>query len=315
MKTHSVLVKLLSDFIKKKFNPLNNSCVLYFHRVLDKKDPYFPDDITVDELDKLISNLKLVFDIVSLDKIHKKRSATGKPLLGLSFDDGYLDNITNGLPVLKKHNVPATFFIASEGVQSGLLWQDLIIESLRRTDDTNLDGMAYQGRVCEKVKISRDYQKEFKHKPLIERNRLVFDLMNKLNVNINSIPRLMMTIEDVKRLSEEPLFTIGAHTHNHVILTTEDDESSFEQIKGNKDLLEKWTGLEIDLFCYPNGATGKDFSEKHMQMVKDIGFKCAFSTTDGGIGRGTLDFSIPRFMPHRRQPLLLTLSALKISGE
>lgn len=45
------------------------------------------------------------------------------------FDDGFKDNILNALPVLKKYNIPATFFIAPKYVDSGsasyMDWEDI----------------------------------------------------------------------------------------------------------------------------------------------------------------------------------------------
>lgn len=39
-------------------------------------------------------------------------SKSGK-VVGITFDDGYLDNLTNALPILKKHNFSATVYLVS----------------------------------------------------------------------------------------------------------------------------------------------------------------------------------------------------------
>ena len=43
----------------------------------------------------------------------------------LTFDDGYTDNLTAALPVLKKHNIPATLFIITGDVgRSDVVWEE-----------------------------------------------------------------------------------------------------------------------------------------------------------------------------------------------
>jgi len=43
----------------------------------------------------------------------------GKPNLAvLTFDDGYRNNITYGLPILTKLNIPATIYVSSGHVKS-----------------------------------------------------------------------------------------------------------------------------------------------------------------------------------------------------
>jgi peptidoglycan/xylan/chitin deacetylase (PgdA/CDA1 family) len=43
----------------------------------------------------------------------------------ITFDDGYADNITTALPVLKKHNVPATLFIITGDVgKKDVVWEE-----------------------------------------------------------------------------------------------------------------------------------------------------------------------------------------------
>ncbi len=59
------------------------------------------------------------------DLIHilKRNSICPKGAVWLTFDDGWKNNIENVVPVLKKYNIPATFFITTGSVEnSGSFW-------------------------------------------------------------------------------------------------------------------------------------------------------------------------------------------------
>ena len=49
--------------------------------------------------------------------------------VALTLDDGYVDNLHQGLPLLLQHGIPATVFVASGAVGSGLgLWDSDLAE-------------------------------------------------------------------------------------------------------------------------------------------------------------------------------------------
>ncbi len=63
---------------------------------------------------------------ISLDDLHnyfinKTISLPDKPVI-ITFDDGYMDNYENALPILKEQNVPATLFIVSGLINKTNRW-------------------------------------------------------------------------------------------------------------------------------------------------------------------------------------------------
>ncbi|MEG3765065.1 polysaccharide deacetylase family protein [Alteromonas sp. 14N.309.X.WAT.G.H12] len=310
------VISLLGKVVKWRFNPHGHSAVLYFHRVLTEPDPYYPDDPTANELDSLFGVLKKSFNIVSLREIAEKRVADvgEKPLLGISFDDGYLDNYSLARPILNKHNIKATFFISTVGTREGMLWQDKVIECVRRSGSHNwvfevgsaLDGMNERSKInflMERMKRLDVGTRETQ--------------LTRWSFKLGGLPYPVMMMNDsqVKRLSDEG-HDIGGHTHNHVILKSESLERVEKEVTENRDYLERLIGKKVDLFCYPNGHPFHDIDVgRHPEMLRRLGFRYAFTTQDGGVEPSSDPMLLPRFLPYRKNPYLLTLSAMKIAGE
>lgn len=91
--------------------------ILLYHRISDQ----FRDNVTtgIDQFEQHMAYLATNFVTVSLKQIVEgniPRNAS-KPIIAVSFDDGYLDNFENAAPVLLKHQVPCTFFVSTEKIR------------------------------------------------------------------------------------------------------------------------------------------------------------------------------------------------------
>lgn len=309
------ITELLGNHVKNRFNPSLRNPILYFHRVLDDKDPFYPGDITSKEFDKLLSCLSKIFTFESIELL-REPSSPGKPKIGITFDDGYKDNLTNALPILRKYGAPATVFVATAGIQNGYLWNDLINYAAKNANQSKLEALF--GNVVSdemRVELSNQSNASLKYASPSQRDFFVKSTLEQWGVEEEFCPRVMMTEEELKELSQDPLITIGAHTHDHTILTTLGDIDCSKQIKKNKFILEKIIGKKVNVFAYPNGRRVQDYSSYHKDIIKGAGFTSAFTTMDGGVDSKVDPFEQPRFLPFRKSPSLMALSAMKIAGE
>jgi len=92
--------------------------VLLYHRVNDD----MRDSLTVgiEQFDQQMALLRSRYSVVSIadivtDQIPRN---TRRPVIAVTFDDGYLDNYRHAVPVLLRHGIPAAFFV-STGVIGG----------------------------------------------------------------------------------------------------------------------------------------------------------------------------------------------------
>ncbi|HWY10748.1 MAG TPA: polysaccharide deacetylase family protein, partial [Bacteroidia bacterium] len=142
----------------------NGNCVIInFHGVTNVIGNRFNNrHLDVREFNKIIKYLKNNFKIVSLEEIfeiHRSKTKPKQKTVALTFDDGYINNFTQALPVLKKHNVPATFYLISKGLvdDSYYVWPD-IIDLVQKNVKENivLDSgiFKYPGFYCSELKLS-----------------------------------------------------------------------------------------------------------------------------------------------------------------
>ena len=95
--------------------------ILIFHRVLPEPDPLAPELPDRVRFEQILQWLKSWLNVLPLDQAVRRLSTGTLPerAASITFDDGYADNCTVALPLLLKHGLPATFFIATGFLDGG----------------------------------------------------------------------------------------------------------------------------------------------------------------------------------------------------
>lgn len=93
--------------------------VLFYHRISD--DRRTPWTTSVDAFCRQILWLKRHCRIVSLAEAqrHLAEGRSRRPLVAITFDDGYADNCRHALPLLLEEGVPVTYFVTVENILTG----------------------------------------------------------------------------------------------------------------------------------------------------------------------------------------------------
>lgn len=286
--------------------------ILIFHRVLQRQDPLFPDEVDAARFDQLLNWVGTCFSVVPLDHAVEGLKVGRLPprALSITFDDGYADNYTVALPILQKHGMSATFFIASDFLDGGRMWNDTVIESVRGSPSDELDlrvvglGQYRIGSVEERRSAIDRILPQIKYLALSSRAETVSALANICGAQLSN--DLMMTSVQLRALRAAGM-VVGGHTRRHPILARLDDSAAFDEIVGGKADLESILGERLSLFAYPNGKPGKDYLARHVDMVRRAGYCCAVTTSSGVSRCGADVFQLPRFTPWDRTPLRFNL--------
>jgi len=290
--------------------------ILIFHRVHERPDPLFPDEPDAARFDEMMGWIKSWFNVLPLDQAARRLASGTLPprSAAITFDDGYADNYTQALPILHRHGLCATFFIATGYLDGGCMWNDRIINAIRRSQLPQLD-LRHLGLGCHALASAAA-------------KRLAIDVLLSRTKYLSSDKRLeqvehiaqaaavdeafqpMMTSTQARELHRAGM-QIGAHTVSHPILAKLEIDPARDEIARSKIELEQLIGEEISAFAYPNGKPGDDYRPEHADLVRQAGFTCAVSTAWGAAQTGDDLFQLPRFTPWGRSRLPFALQLIK----
>lgn len=282
--------------------------IFIFHRVLPETDPLFPEEPCIRRFDELVGWVAEWFNVLPLDEAVERlrRGQLPARAAAITFDDGYADNLLHATPILKKHGLTATFFIATGFLGGGVMWNDIIIESIRTARNPEIDlgwlglGVLSIASIDEKRSAIEQVLRGIKHRPGAERDEAVESIRL---ICAGNVPRdLMLATAQLRELREAGM-SIGAHTVSHPILAQHPDAAARQEIADSRDFLEGLLKERVPLFAYPNGKLGRDYLPKHVEMARALGFAAAVSTNWGAGAKGSDLYQLPRFTPWQRSRL------------
>ncbi len=217
------------------------------------------------------------FHLVSLDDFYNEKFHDSRSTIAITFDDGYANNLYRALPVLEKYNAPATFFITTIRDAGGdILWPDALDLS------AYTDGSPFELRGERFVKRgSKGYHSEQSGLPLKETcKNYGYDYKAEL---LEKLPGLaaarsdkrysdyhtLLTAEEIRRLGDSPLVTIGAHGYYHNCLERIPANDAKEELIRSKKYLETVLEKEVDALAFPDGR----YTPGVIEMAKAAGYR------------------------------------------
>ena len=276
--------------------------ILIYHRVLPEPDPLLPGDPDARTFRWHMQLLRRYFNPLPLNEAVARLRAGSLPARAacVTFDDGYADNLTVALPILQETGVPATFFIATGYLDGGRMFNDTVIETVRRLPagehDLGAQGLGVRAISGDgdRLTLVRDLVGQLKYLDAGERRARTEALAADLGVTLPT--DLMMSTGQLRALARSGM-GIGGHTVTHPILARIDREAARREMREGKEALEAMLEQPVKLFAYPNGRPGKDYAPEHAALARELGFDAAVSTAWGAAGRGSDPYQLPRFTP------------------
>lgn len=242
-------------------------CIINFHGVRKHNESIFNNrHIPITEFEKIIAYLKENFEIVSLSeifKIHREKRTLSKKTIAITFDDGYFNNFEHALPILKKYNSPATFYIISKGLtqKDFIVWPDAI-DLIKKYNKTALtvNGHTFSPPTYININVKSELINYLKTTGN-QAESLAQSIFNgEAKKQVENLKELMSLIdsESIKRYISEPLLEFGSHTHSHFCLEYLDKTVLIEELKRSKELIETITNRRVISLAFPDGSYNSD---------------------------------------------------------
>ncbi|AKJ29877.1 polysaccharide deacetylase family protein [Caldimonas brevitalea] len=293
--------------------------ILMYHRVVARKDPLLNDVPDAATLADQLRALSQAFTVLPLEEaVERLQAGTLPPRAAcITFDDGYRDNYELALPLLQQFKLTATFFVSTGFLDGGRMFNDTVLESVRRLGahqriDLGEIGLGQRSvsDAASRIALADDIVAAIKYLPLERREEVCASLAGQVDTPLPD--DLMMTSDQVRAMARAGM-TIGGHTRHHPILARMDRDAAALEIMANRDALTSLLGAAPNCFAYPNGKPNADYTAEHMELVRQAGYRCAVSTAWGVATHEMNRYQLPRFGPPDRHPGVFVARLMRMS--
>lgn len=278
---------------------MDKSCILLYHGVTKSKsdgiENYSNKHIQADEFERQMKYIKENKNVVSIRNIKEEPNS-----VAVTFDDTFKNIHDVALPILKKYDIPATFFISTGFIGNDRnFWVDRIEHMINfsKTDEVDFDGELFnledETKKINSLTIIKSKLKKYnpkKRESLLNYVELQTGWLE--DVEVDNYKNL--SLDDVKRLDIPPMYEVGGHTVNHEILAYLSDERLEYEIVECIKTLENIVGRKIDLFSYPEGQENH-YNYNVIKYLKKHGIDICPSAIDGFLGNED-EFNYRRIM-------------------
>jgi peptidoglycan/xylan/chitin deacetylase (PgdA/CDA1 family) len=260
-------------------------------------------EVTPGFLDMTIRHVRAAgFDFVHLDEAWARLAAQRErpPFCTLTFDDGYRDFVDYALPVLRRHQAPATLFVASAFADaSGELWWLSLEEVLRRATSLTVDLGQGPERfdtvdAPAKARAWTRLMKRLRTMPEAKMRAIIGALAAEYGVDGHRLVEAeCLSWEELRGVARDPLVTIGAHTVNHYMLAKWPAEVVTQELERSRNDIRERLGVLPRHVAFPVGdrsAAGR----REFEIARLLGFTTAWTTRAGHL-----------FPAHRDHPTAL----------
>jgi len=215
--------------------------------------------------------------------------------IAFSFDDGYADNVTRALPLLRRFGGRGTFFLAAGLIEErrSPWWDELAFtleHAASRIAHLTLAGRAHTlelGTHAGRAAALATLLPLLRVPPAEQRSRL--DAIRAAACVVAPAPCELADWPLARHLSGEGM-EVGAHTLTHPFLSLLAAGEQRREIAESAVLLRERLGTEVTGLAYPNG----DHDGVTIEAARAAGLRYAVTTASGDCDAATPRWTLPR---------------------
>jgi peptidoglycan/xylan/chitin deacetylase (PgdA/CDA1 family) len=259
--------------------------ILTYHRVLERGANYpfrslvTPVDAFAEQVRWLAAECRVLPVAEALAVVRSGGLRVGgRPLVSLTFDDGYADGATLAAPVMEARGVRGTFFVTTGPVESrARLWFDRAARRYHAATDADVARALEVASLpaLQRTPDLRGWMRLLKSLPPEARARAIDALPRDKHEEPGEADRSLLPLElnDLAARGHE----IASHTVTHPLLPQLDEASLEHELRRSREQLGAWVGVPPAGFCYPNG----DHDGRIAAAIRDAGYEYACTTRPG----------------------------------
>jgi len=319
------IFKTLGVYRRLRNRHRDKAVVLTYHGILpeiphDGSDYGYRNFVTTRQFESHIQLLLKYYRPLKAADFYEPDNDISRGFL-ITFDDGFRNNYRYAAPILQKYGIQGCFFITTSLVNTrNFIWTEEITNLILKTRKPSADIPVVSSNpfplktVAQREHASLAIRTKLKNIPLQARQTAMAELREQLSdVPAELQPDeeeryLFMTWDEVRGMVEAGQL-IGSHTHAHPMLTTLTEAESLAELQKSKDLLEMHTGVPCLTMSYPNGEA-ENFNEIHIQQLRELGYRCAFSQIPLFNVKNADIFKLHRINVPQKMPLSMVEAAL-----
>ncbi len=302
-RTRAVLARLPLQTALELLGPWPGVLVLNYHRIGDSEGQLWDHalwSVSAEELDGQLETLARCAEVIDPCEIPAAMSRRRGRRVLITFDDGYRDNYELAFPLLRRHRLSATFFLATGFLdRPRASWWDEIAWMVHRAGGEARHATAMDAGGTQPAGVSllpagtsfttsnRDAAiveliARYKALPDGEGERFLEELAETTGsgrCGAGDARDLWMTWAMAREMHAAGM-SIGGHTATHPVLARLSVERQREEIMACARRLGEEVGVAMRWFAYPIG--GRDtFTHPTQGILRDCGVELAFSFYGG----------------------------------
>jgi len=308
--------------IRNRFR--KKAVVLMYHKIAEPQTDPWELAVSAQNFEAHSKKKKKKCKVVSIEELADKvqRNKLGRRNVAITFDDAYLNNYTIAKPLLENYNLPAAFFITDNNlVNQQPFWWDSLEQLIIHTPvlpqhfsvefNAELIEFDLQEEALLTDELAKKHHRFIAYEPNTLRSQLYYKLWEFMSplekrdqdafmIKIYSWAQVeegsleiekCMTLDQLKDMAGNKLFTIGAHTQNHPALSYHSKQVQMAEVKNNKDFLETNLKQSVNYFAYPSG----NYNATSLEVMQELNFKAAFTTRPTNVKGKTDVYKLSRF--------------------
>jgi peptidoglycan/xylan/chitin deacetylase (PgdA/CDA1 family) len=287
--------------------------VVTFHRVLPaerlRQYPLTGLAVTPEQLEAILGQLAQHFACTTLIDAYRhwqREPEAARPVLGITFDDGSLDNYEHARPVLDRLGLKASFYIPVALVEERRCpWHDKLgfallcaVAVIRKRRDLNFEPLlapfglsvaSFEALLpSDSIRLAAQGVGAAKQLGAEQRERAIAALERALGGDQVPDWAGLMSWQQIRELGAQG-HEIGSHSLTHPLLPDLDAAQLEREVVQSRSELARAAGCDVASFCYPNGS----YDARALAAVRAAGYTCAV-TTRWGLNRGGSELELQR---------------------